>query len=77
MTARAALSAYATLARMRKSLGLKQTQVAARIGITATQFSRVENGHDTVTADQLFAWASAVGCTVRVTRNDLDLDPAR
>lgn len=70
--AKMGLSAYATLIRARKSLGLSQGQVAKRIGITLHQFNRVENGHDTVNSDQLMAWAAAVGCTVKVTRNDLD-----
>lgn len=76
MTIKMGLAAYATLARARKSRGLTQKQVAERIGISATQFSRVENSHDTVTSDQFFAWAAAVGCTVRVTRNDIDMTPA-
>lgn len=66
------VSSYGTLARSRKSLGLTQAQVAAKIGISPSQFSRVENGHDTVDSDQFFAWAQAVGCTVRVTRNDVE-----
>lgn len=69
------VAAYGTLARARKSLGLKQTTVAEKIGISATQFSRVENGHDTVTSDQFMRWAAAVGCTVRVTRNDVECAP--
>lgn len=67
------LTAYGTLARSRKSTGLTQKQVAEKIGISVSQFSRVENGHDTVTSDQFFAWASAVGCTVKVTRNCVEL----
>lgn len=70
IAAKMGIAAYGTLARSRKSLGLTQAQVAAKIGISATQFNRVENGHDTVNSDQFFAWAACVGCSVTVTRND-------
>lgn len=68
---RMGIAAYVTLRRARLSFGLTQKQVAERIGITASQFNRVENGHDTVNSDQLMLWAAAVGCTLTVTRNDV------
>lgn len=64
-------TAYGCLIRARKSKGITQAQVAARIGISTSQFNRVENGHDTLDSDQFFAWAVAVGCSVKVTRNDV------
>jgi transcriptional regulator with XRE-family HTH domain len=63
------VTAYSKLARSRKELELTQRDVAEKIGVTVTHFNRVENGHKTVTADQLFAWAEAVGCTISITRN--------
>ena len=59
--------AYGVLARSRKSQGLSQAQVAALIGCSASQFNRVENGHDTLNSDQFMRWAQAVGCVVTVT----------
>lgn len=66
------MAAYGELARARTSCGATQATVAKRIGISRSQFSRVENGHDTVTADQLFAWAAAVGCEVIVRKRAHD-----
>lgn len=66
------IAAYGVLRRARKSLGLSQTAVAKKIGISPWQFNRVENGHDHVTDDQFFRWAAAVGCTVKVTRNNVE-----
>lgn len=71
IAAKMGIAAHATLLRARQSLGLTQVQVAKSIGISPCQFNRVENGHDTVTSDQLMVWATAVGCTVSVTRNDV------
>lgn len=62
------MAAYGALARSRKSLGLTQRDVSEKIGVTVSHFSRVECGHKTVTSDQFFAWADAVGCVVSVGR---------
>lgn len=64
------IAVYGKLARSRKSRGLTQRDVADRIGISACQFSRVENSHKTVTADQLFAWAEAVGVVLTVVSSE-------
>ena len=63
------VAAYSVLAQSRKSLGLTQRDVAERIGISVTQFNRVENGHKTVTSDQIFSWAEAVECVITVKKN--------
>lgn len=62
------MAAYGILARSRKSIGLTQRDVSDQIGITVSHFSRVECGHKTLTSDQFFAWAAAVGCVVSVGR---------
>lgn len=72
IAAKMGIVAHTTLLRARKSLGLTQAQVAKSIGITQHQFNRVENGHDRLDSDQFMVWAAAVGCTVKVSRNDVD-----
>lgn len=66
--------AFSTLIRARKSLGLSQAAVAKRIGVGREHFNRVENAVDgmSLTHDQFMLWAAAVGCTVKVTRNDVE-----
>lgn len=66
--------AFAALIRTRKSLGLSQATVAKRIGVTREHFNRVENAVEGchLTDEQFFHWVAAVGCTVKVTRNDVE-----
>lgn len=71
------VAVHGYLARQRKSLGLKQRQIAASIGIDQYQFSRMLNGHIPMPDEVLFAYAAAVGCTIRVTRNDIDMGGAQ
>lgn len=58
---------YFTLARTRKSGGVTQRDVADAMGISVYHFNRIENGHKTATADQIFAWAERVGCTISIS----------
>ncbi len=50
--------------RRRQELGLKQSEVAARLGITAPNIVRIENGRQNVTVRMLCRLAEALETTV-------------
>lgn len=58
--------------RERETRGLVQRQMAERLGLHVTAVSRVETGHRSLSADDLVAWASALG--VRPSRLAASLD---
>jgi HTH-type transcriptional regulator/antitoxin HipB len=51
----------ATLAARRKSLGLSQAEVAARLGLSQNRLSELEARPETLTVEQLLALANALG----------------
>ena len=57
----------ATLRRARKDAGLRQTDVAARIGVSVRHFARLESAEIDPQARVLCAWAAAVGKRVSLT----------
>lgn len=63
------------LARQRKSLGVKQGTIADRLGVDQYQFSRMLNGHIPMPDAVLFGYAAAIGCTIKVVRNDVECAP--
>lgn len=55
------------LRRARDAAGLRQTDVAARIGVSVRHFARLESAEIDPQARVLFAWAAAVGLRVSLT----------
>ena len=55
------------LRRARDAAGLRQADVAARIGVSVRHFARLEGGEIDPQARTLFAWADAVGLRVSLT----------
>ena len=66
------VAVHGTLERARQSLGLKKGDIAAKIGEDRHQFSRMLNGHIPMPDETLFAYAAAVGCTIKAVRNDVE-----
>jgi DNA-binding transcriptional regulator YiaG len=48
----------------RRQLGMNQTDLATRIGVTFQQVHKYESGQSAVTAARLFAIAAAMNCPV-------------
>lgn len=55
------------LRRAREAAGLRQTDVAGRIGVSIRHFARLEAAEIDPQARTLFAWADAVGLRVSLT----------
>ena len=51
----------ATLAARRKELGLSQTDVASRLGLSQNRLSELESRPETMTTEQLLALANVLG----------------
>jgi HTH-type transcriptional regulator / antitoxin HipB len=51
----------ATLAARRKELGLSQTEVASRLGLSQNRLSELESRPETMTTEQLLALANVLG----------------
>ena len=51
----------ATLAARRKDLGLSQTDVASRLGLSQNRLSELESRPETMTTEQLLALANVLG----------------
>jgi len=51
----------ATLTARRKELGLSQTEVASRLGLSQNRLSELESRPDTMTTEQLLALANVLG----------------
>jgi transcriptional regulator with XRE-family HTH domain len=49
---------------LREAAGLKQDELAAKVGVKRNTVSRTENGHTMPQASHLRAWADALGVTV-------------
>lgn len=50
----------------REAAGMRQADVAKRLGISVRHFARLESGETDAQARILFAWANALGLTVKV-----------
>lgn len=48
------------LARLRENAGLRQAELAARVGVTQATWSRIENGSSALTIEQLGSAASVL-----------------
>lgn len=55
------------LRRARAAVGLRQTDVADRVGVSVRHFARLEAAEIDPPARTLFAWADAVGLRVSLT----------
>lgn len=55
------------LRRARDAAGLRQTDVAGRIGVSVRHFARLEGAEIDPPARTLFAWAAAVGMRISLT----------
>ena len=51
----------ATLTARRKELGLSQTEVASRLGLSQNRLSELESRAETMTTEQLLALANVLG----------------
>jgi HTH-type transcriptional regulator/antitoxin HipB len=56
----------ASFAARRKALGLSQTQVAARLGLSQNRLSELESRPETLTLAQLLALAKVLGFTLHL-----------
>lgn len=52
------------VANKRKELGIEQSDIAAKMGLSQASYSRLESGKSTFSVDQLFGCASALGVPV-------------
>lgn len=52
------------VANKRKELGIEQSDIAAKMGLSQASYSRLESGKATFSVDQLFGCAAALGVPV-------------
>lgn len=60
------------VANKRKALGLEQSTIAERIGLSQASYSRLESGKSTFTVDQLFELAEALGVSASKLFNEVE-----
>ena len=60
----------------RKSQGLNQTQLAARVGVSQARLSALEREPGTISVDQLLAMCSSLGLQLSIAPRDAIAPPA-
>ena len=60
----------------RKSKGLNQTQLAARVGVSQARLSALEREPGTISVDQLLAMCSSLGLELSISPKDTNVAPA-
>ena len=60
----------------RKSRGLNQTQLSARVGVSQARLSALEREPGTISVDQLLAMCSSLGLELRISPKDTNVAPA-
>lgn len=60
----------------RKSEGLSQTQLAARVGISQARLSALEREPGTISVDQLLAMCGSLGLQLSIAAKDSSAPPA-
>ena len=60
----------------RKSKGLTQTQLAARVGVSQARLSALEREPGTLSVDQLLAMCSSLGLQLSLAPRDTNPSPA-
>ena len=60
----------------RKSRGLNQTQLAARVGVSQARLSALEREPGTLSVDQLLAMCSSLGLQLAIAPRDASAPPA-
>ena len=60
----------------RKSQGLNQTQLAARVGVSQARLSALEREPGTISVDQLLAMCSSLGLQLSIAPRDANAPPA-
>ena len=60
----------------RKSKGLNQTQLSARVGVSQARLSALEREPGTISVDQLLAMCSNLGLELSISPKDTNAAPA-
>ena len=60
----------------RKSKGLNQTQLSARVGVSQARLSALEREPGTISVDQLLAMCSSLGLELSISPKDANAAPA-
>ncbi len=61
---------------VRKSRGLNQTQLSARVGVSQARLSALERQPGSISVDQLLAMCSSLGLELSISPKDTNAAPA-